>query len=86
MTEQEKLLAAVVLGQIEGLTPNQAATRLIAAGLLNRRACEQLSVKTQIDRMAREGVPRCEAMHVAADNLCCSYEKVRGLYYNNYKS
>jgi len=30
--------------------------------------------------------PRCEAMHVTADEFCCSYEKVRSYYYNTYKS
>ena len=41
---------------------------------------------TPRDRLAEEGVPRCEAMHVTADEFCCSYEKVRSYYYNTYKS
>ena len=39
-----------------------------------------------IGGLEEEGVPRCEAMHVTADEFCCSYEKVRSYYYNTYKS
>jgi len=55
-------------------------------GLVNLRACEQRAVRARVDRLAEEGVPRCEAMHVTADEFCCSYEKVRSYYYNTYKS
>lgn len=86
MTRHEQLLAEAILGQIEGTSSEQAVALLLDKGLLNRRACEQQVVHSQITRLGREGVPRCEAMHVTAQLLCCSYEKVRSLYYNHYKS
>ena len=81
MTRHEKRLAEVLLDAIGGLEGEQAVERLFGLGLVNLRACEQRAV-----RLAEEGVPRCEAMHVTADEFCCSYEKVRSYYYNTYKS
>ena len=81
MTRHEKRLAEVLLDAIGGLEGEQAVERLV-----NLRACEQRAVRARIDRLAEEGVPRCEAMHVTADEFCCSYEKVRSYYYNTYKS
>ena len=78
MTRHEKRLAEVLLDVIGGLEGEQAVERLFGLGLVNLRAW--------VDRLAEEGVPRCEAMHVTADEFCCSYEKVRSYYYNTYKS
>ena len=81
MTRHEKRLAEVLLDAIGGLEGEQAVERLFGLGLVNLRA-----VRARVDRLAEEGVPRCEAMHVTADEFCCSYEKVRSYYYNTYKS
>lgn len=86
MTRHEKRLAEVLLGAIGGLEGEQVVERLFGLGLVNLRACEQRAVRARVDRLAEEGVPRCEAMHVTADEFCCSYEKVRSYYYNTYKS
>ena len=86
MTRHEKRLAEVLLDAIGGLEREQAVERLFGLGLVNLRACEQRAVRARVDRLAEEGVPRCEAMHVTADEFCCSYEKVRSYYYNTYKS
>ena len=77
MTRHEKRLAEVLLDAIGGLEGEQAVERLFELGLVSRRGCEQCAIR---------GVPRCEAMHVTADEFCCSYEKVRSYYYNTYKS
>ena len=82
MTRHEELLAEVVLGEIRGLGLRQAVRQLTGLGLLNRTACERLAVRHEVDRLAREGIPRCEALHVAAGTLCCSYEKARNLFYD----
>ena len=78
MTQHEKRLAEVLLDAIGGLEGEQAVERLFGLGLVNLRACEQRAVRARIDRLA--------AMHVTADEFCCSYEKVRSYYYNTYKS
>ena len=70
MTQHEKRLAEVLLDAIGGLEGEQAVERLFGLGLVNLRACEQRAVRARIDRLAEEGVPRCEAMHVTADEFC----------------
>ena len=86
MTRHEKRLAEVLLDAIGGLEGEQPDEPHIRLPHLNHRPCEQRAVRARIDRLAEEGVPRCEAMHVTADEFCCSYEKVRSYYYNTYKS
>ena len=85
MTRYETLLRDALVEEV-GTLDTRAAEQLILRGLLNRPACERLVVRREVARLAREGVPRCEALVVAADLLCCSYEKVRSYYYNTYKS
>lgn len=86
MTRHEELLAGAVLGEIGGLKPREVVRRLTELGLLNRTACEQLSIRSEVAQLAKAGIPRCEALHVAARKFCCSYEKARGLFYKTYKS
>ena len=64
----------------------RAVERLFELGLVNLRVCEQRAIRGEIERLAAEGVPRCEAMHATAELFCCSYEKIRNYYYNSYKS
>lgn len=85
MTRHEESLAGVLLGEVGGLRTEEAVRRLIRLGLLNRTACERLAVRDEVARLAREGIPRCEALHMAAERFCCSYEKARGLFYENPK-
>ncbi|MEG1863887.1 MAG: hypothetical protein RR199_01050 [Alistipes sp.] len=86
MTQHEQRLAEIILGLLRNVSPEQAVERLIKQGLINRSACEQRVICAQVEQLARQGTPRCEALHVAADSCCCSYEKARTLFYNQYKS
>ena len=86
MTRHEKQLAEVLMQELGGRRGRQAVERLFELGLVNMRACEQRAVRREIERLADEGIPRCEAMHATAERFCCSYEKIRGYYYNSYKS
>lgn len=83
MTRYEELLAEVLLGAIRGLGRREAVQRLLAEGLVNRRACERLAVRCEVARLEGRGIPRCEALCVAAETCCCSYEKARALFYEN---
>lgn len=85
MTRHEELLAEVITGEIRGLGEQAAVRRLIRLGLLGQTACERLAIRREVFRLAREGIPRCEALHVAAEKFCCSYEKARGLFYQTKK-
>ncbi len=86
MTRHEKQLAATLLRELGNLRGQRAVERLFELGLVDLRACEQRAIRREIERLAAEGVPRCEAMHATAELFCCSYEKIRNYYYNSYKS
>lgn len=86
MTRIERMLVDEVAGAIRTLSPQQAARLLLDLGLLNYRACERRAIRTEIERLERLGTPRCGAMHAAAETFCCSYEKVRGAFYQSIKN
>ena len=46
--------------------------------------CMQTLIRIRI-RSCLTGMRRCEAMHVVSDIFCCSYEKVRTVFYNTFK-
>jgi len=85
MTRIDTILAETARREIEGLTAAQAVERLLELGVLSRRGCEQLAIREEGHRLEREGMRRCEAMHVVSDIFCCSYEKVRTVFYNTFK-
>lgn len=86
MTQHEKRLAALLARQMGRRTADREVERLFERGLVNLRACEELLICEHLDRLQRRGIPRCEAMHAAAGELCCSYEKVRGAFYKHQKT
>lgn len=85
MTRHEQRLFEAVLEQIRGLTAKQAVARLFAAGFLDLNACERQVILSEVERTEARGARRCEAMYAAARNCSCSYEKVRTIYYNQFK-
>ncbi|MDE5621653.1 MAG: hypothetical protein K2K30_04810 [Alistipes sp.] len=86
MTRHERLLARTLLDEIRGATPEEAVERLFAAGLADLRACERRAIHDEVERLGQEGMPRCEALCVAAEKFSCSYEKARRFYYEQKKT
>lgn len=85
MTHYEQRLVEAAFEQVRGLTTKQAVARLFAAGFLDLNACERQIILSEVERAEARGARRCEAMHAAARNCSCSYEKVRTIYYNQFK-
>ncbi len=68
-----------------GLTNRLCAMEEIAAaGLIDRRACERAAIRERMAELTVSGLPRCEAMEVAAREFCCSYEKIRKVFYESF--
>lgn len=86
MTHHETMLRETLLAELGETIPAATVARLFELGLVDLRTCEQRAIRTEIDRLAKAGIPRCEAMHATAEKFCCSYEKVRGAFYNTHKS
>lgn len=54
---------------------------LFKAGLIDRKRCEELSIRRRVEALTAAGHGRTEAMVFAAEEFCCSYEKVRKIIY-----
>lgn len=55
---------------------------LLQEGLIDLRAAERCAIRCEVEQLGRHGLGRCEAMEVAAQRFCCSYEKVRAAVYS----
>lgn len=86
MTRLDERLTETLFREVKGLTGRQAVLKLLEAGLISRRACERRAIRDEVERLQRSGVPRCEALEVAAETFCCSYEKARNAFYNSFKN
>lgn len=82
MTRLDELLEAVALREIHGLPVRQALRKLFETGLIDRRRCERLAMRREVEQLQQQGIPRCEAFEVTARKYCCSYEKARNAFYD----
>ena len=85
MTAHDKLILAVVEQEVKGLSKQQAIELLFAKGLLSTMICERIAIRRDFEKHVSNGVPRCRAIEESSVTFCCSYEKVRGIIYNNLK-
>ena len=81
MTQLDQRLLDQLLRTVGDLPTDQAVTKLLASGLIDRRACEERALYHEIRRIEARGIPRCEAFILAAGAFCCSYEKARNAFY-----
>ena len=80
MTRLEKRFVAV-LHAIAGELPAAAIEKLLAAGVIDLRACERRAIYEAVCAAENDGIPRCEAFEKIAREFCCSYEKARNAFY-----
>lgn len=86
MTRYESRLKSCLTDLLGDLSLDAALDRLFDEGLLDITACERRMIRGEIERLGREGMPRCEAFEAAAQSCCCSYEKARNAFYHPYKT
>ncbi len=84
MTAYEEMLGRALAAEVAGMSARQAVEHLLREGLVSRRGCERLAVRREVGELEKRGVPRCEALEVAARSCCCSYEKARTLFYEKH--
>lgn len=85
MTRHDLLLLDLLAGQVNGTTLRQILERLMEQGLLSIRNCERLAILASVETLTAAGMGRCDAFQSTAEEFCCSYEKVRGIFYKQYK-
>ena len=80
MKNRQKLLGSL-LGKIGGKSIGVAIEYMCTGGLLNQKALEQLYIKQEVERRVRVGESKVRAIEQLAQELGCSYEKVRAVVY-----
>lgn len=86
MTRLDEKFSELLIREVRGLTIRQALLKLLERGFIDRRTCERQAIRDEVQQLQRQGIPRCEALEIAADTFCCSYEKARNAFYNHSKS
>jgi len=81
MTRLEEYCLRLAARGLGGEGRLRSLRELAEAGLLDRRACERTAIRERMAELEAAGLPRCEAMEIAAREFCCSYEKVRKAFY-----
>lgn len=60
--------------------------QLTDRGLIDMRAVERAAVRARVAELQRQGTKRVDAMYYAAEEFCCSYEKIRSIIYCKLKN
>ncbi len=60
--------------------------RLLGRELIDMRAAERAAVRARVAELQRRGAKRVDAMYQAAEEFCCSYEKIRSIIYCKLKN
>lgn len=79
MTRLEERCAEVVAERCH--LSRAEVERLFEAQLVDLRVAERLLMRRAVEMRSRAGEPRCEAMMAVAQEVGCSYEKVRAAVY-----
>jgi len=74
-----------LISSIERLWPELGTARLVEKliniGVVDTVRCKILVVREYVDKMVAEGHGKVDAMYMAADKFCSSYEYVRKCVY-----
>ena len=81
MTRHEKRCTEVLSAAAGRKLSDALVEKLLAAGLIDLRACERIAIFRAVCSAEKAGIPRCEAFEQTARDFCCSYEKARNVYY-----
>ena len=81
MTRHEKRCTEVLSAAAGRKLSDALVEKLLAAGLIDLRACERRAIYEAVCAAENDGIPRCEAFEKIAREFCCSYEKARNAFY-----
>ncbi len=81
MTLYEKELARIVGERYGNLTAGQLIEELCRIGVVDYTRCKVLAVRRRVEEMVRGGHKKVDAMWLAAEQFCATYEYVRKCMY-----
>ena len=74
-----------LIGEVERMFPDHHAgevvERLIRMGVVDTVRCKILVVREYVNELVGRGTGKVDAMYMAAEKFCCSYEYVRKCMY-----
>ena len=68
-----------LIGEVERMFP--VVERLIRMGVVDTVRCKILVVREYVNELVGRGTGKVDAMYMAAEKFCCSYEYVRKCMY-----
>ena len=77
----EKQLVDSVCGILGNECVGPLVEKLIEMGVVDSVRCKILVVREYVDNLVKQGNGKVDAMYMAADRFCCSYEYVRKCMY-----
>lgn len=81
MRTNERKLQTLLFDQLNRKSTSEVVEYIWKSGLVNRKAVEKLYIANEVARRVRAGEGKCRAIEQVADEMCYSYEKVRGVIY-----
>lgn len=81
MTRYEKELARIVSQRYGKLAAAELIAELCRIGVVDHSLCKVLSVRRYVDELVKNGSGKIDAMWMAADHFCATYEYIRKCMY-----
>ena len=84
LTRYEKELARIVAERYGDFSPARLVEELCRMGVVDHTLCKVLAVRRWVEEAVKGGSGKVEAMWMAAEYFCATYEYVRKcMYYYN---
>lgn len=64
-----------------GMDGMEMAQKLFDLGVVNHTLCKVLAVRDFVDNKVKEGEKKVDAMWIASEKFCCTYEYIRKCVY-----
>ena len=81
MTHLEQRYCDFLEQQLQGYNQRQSIEQLFRLKVISVKAVETLAIRQHIEEVIRGGGQIGSALIASANRFCCSYEKVRNIFY-----
>ncbi len=82
MTRYEKALAQIITEKYGEMSPAELVAQLCKIGVIDYTRCKVLAVRRWVEDEVKQGTGKVDAMWLAAEHFCATYEYVRkAMYY-----
>lgn len=82
MTIIEKRVAEIMVARCGTEQARAVVEEMARLGMTDQKRCRAAVARECVRRLTSEGVSKVQAMYMAAEECCCSYECVRNYVYD----